>query len=62
MGKRLTEEENIRAFEHAKAVVDAMVKSGSATPERAKKILDEARVNYRNHAYNRAMDMLENKR
>jgi len=43
---------------NAKGIIERDVKAGKLEPQEAKKILDKARVSYRNQTYNRELERL----
>ena len=47
------------SFRNAQGYIDSQVKLGKMTREKAKEILDKARVNYRNQSYNRQIERLK---
>jgi len=50
------------AFRHVEKRVEAAVRDGSLRKEEARRVLDKARESYRNENYNRAMDMIEERK
>ena len=47
------------SWEYAKSYVDNQVKAGKMTREKARKVLDDARKNFREQTYNRTMERLK---